>query len=417
MTDPMPARAPWVRSAPLGDELVLHDPRRHQVHVLNATGALVWRACDGSTERPELVGALATAAGQPVEVIQRDLDEHLRSLADLQLLVTTAETAGEPAVAGDQDDHDRRSDARPLLPTDPSGQPVDAPVACAPIVVLDRCVVVRTSSLLAQEAVETLFAPVLAPEPEIDVPEVPGLALVRTADQQGTDVGWRLLGRGYDRTFPQLPEALAALVSQVNRVAADCGVLALHAAAVRSPGGVVVLLAGASGAGKSTLAAALVRAGWDYLGDEAIGVATGATAVGYPKPLSLDAASCELLGISERVADRRTTTGAPPDLCAPTEVRSDVQVLAGPVGPIGAVVLLDGGADGAHDPDRTDDPLRCEPHEALVRLAPQAINLAGAGTPGLEVLVDLTTGVPAWRVARAPVAGLVRAVEHLIRTT
>jgi hypothetical protein len=421
MTDPMPARAPWVRAAPFGDDLVLHDPIRHQVHVLNGTGALVWRACDGATARPELVAALAAAAAQPAELIERDLDAHLRSLADLQLLVPAAEAGGDdPDRAAGHPDPDPRIDAGSLVPTDPAGAQVEAPIACAPIVVLDRAIVIRTSSQAAKQAVEALFATVLAPRLPVDALEVPGLALVASVDGGGArdraDHGWRLVGRGYDRTFPDLPDALGALVSQVNRVAADCRVLALHAAAVRAPGGTVVLLAGSSGAGKSTLAAALVQAGWDYLGDEAIGVATGATAVGYPKPLSLDVGSCELLGISGVGvgAGGWGSDAAPPDLCAPTEVRGDVQALAGSVGPVGAVVLLDGEADGTHDPERTGEPILCAPHDALVRLAPQAINLAGAQAGGLEVLVDLASTVPTWRLVRGPIPLLVSAVERLL---
>lgn len=400
MTDPMPARAPWVRTAPFGDDLVLHDPIRHQVHVLNASGALVWRACDGATDRPELVAALAAAASQPLEVIERDLDAHLRSLADHGLLQPPAGAPGAPAPVYDPTGAPEPGPERPLHPTDPDGRRVDAPIACAPILVLDRTIVVRTSTGDAKQAVESLFAPVLASGAEGAATEVPGLALVAAGEGEGA--GWRLAGRGYDRTFDELPDALGALVSQVNRVAADCEVLALHAAAVRSPEGVVVLLAGASGAGKSTLAAALVGAGWDYLGDEAIGVAPGATAMGYPKPLSLSPESCELLGM----AGPRPASGSPVDLCPPVEVRPDVRSVAGLDAQIGAIVLLDGDGGGS-------GPASCAPHDALVRLAPQAINLASAGPEGLRTLVDLATRVPTWAVGRAPIDGLVSTVASL----
>ena len=44
-----------------------------------------------------------------------------------------------------------------------------------------------------------------------------------------------------------------------------------------------------SGSGKTTLTAALVRAGWAYGTDEAVGVRAGSlAAVTYPKPLVLD---------------------------------------------------------------------------------------------------------------------------------
>lgn len=46
---------------PLADEWVLFDPRRHLLHVLNLTAALVWSHCDGETSVEALVEALESA--------------------------------------------------------------------------------------------------------------------------------------------------------------------------------------------------------------------------------------------------------------------------------------------------------------------------------------------------------------------
>ncbi len=72
-----------------------------------------------------------------------------------------------------------------------------------------------------------------------------------------------------------------------------------------------------------------MRAGWDYLGDEAIGVRAGSlVAVAYPKPLSLDAAGRAAIGL-----DPVEWESVPP-----SEVRAGAVGLPGEVGPVDLVV-------------------------------------------------------------------------------
>jgi hypothetical protein len=85
---------------------------------------------------------------------------------------------------------------------------------------------------------------------------------------------------------PAEPGSLAwqrVLLSRVLPVVAIArGYEALHAAAVRTPAGVVAIV-GASGAGKSTLAAELVRRGYGLLGDDVLVVGRGGGGVvAYP---------------------------------------------------------------------------------------------------------------------------------------
>jgi hypothetical protein len=81
---------------------------------------------------------------------------------------------------------------------------------------------------------------------------------------------------------PAEPSSLAwqrVLLSRVLPVVAiACGYEALHAAAVRTPAGVVAIVGG-SGAGKSTLAAELVRRGHGLIGDDVLVVGRGADGV------------------------------------------------------------------------------------------------------------------------------------------
>jgi len=97
-----------------------------------------------------------------------------------------------------------------------------------------------------------------------------------------------LLDPSFERLLcaPRTPRSLAwrrVLLSRVlPLVAIARGYEALHAAAVRTPTGIVAL-AGASGAGKSTLAAELVRRGYGLAGDDVLVVGRHASgAAGFP---------------------------------------------------------------------------------------------------------------------------------------
>jgi hypothetical protein len=63
-----------------------------------------------------------------------------------------------------------------------------------------------------------------------------------------------------------------------------------HACALQR-GAVTLLCPAASESGKSTLAALLVRAGWSYLSDEAVELASDGRLLAYPKAITVDAGS------------------------------------------------------------------------------------------------------------------------------
>jgi hypothetical protein len=148
------------------------------------------------------------------------------------------------------------------------------------------------------------------------------------------------------------------------------------------PNASVVVLPAVSGGGKSTLTAALVAAGWDYLGDEAIGIASDGTALGYPKRLRLDSRSRDLLGL-----------GRDPDQTIdPTLVRGDVRRLGGPVGPVTRIVFPCYQAG-----------MRCEVeplgvHDHLDELIANTLNLARVGEDGVGALCRLADTVEADRI-------------------
>ncbi len=73
---------------PLADEWVLFDPRRHLLHVLNLTAALVWSYCDGETSREALVEEVESAFTDPPprSDVARDVDEALQRFRTEELL-------------------------------------------------------------------------------------------------------------------------------------------------------------------------------------------------------------------------------------------------------------------------------------------------------------------------------------------
>lgn len=49
-----------LRERQAGNDLVLYDPQRGRMHVLNASAAMIWRLCDGSRTEEEIVARLTS---------------------------------------------------------------------------------------------------------------------------------------------------------------------------------------------------------------------------------------------------------------------------------------------------------------------------------------------------------------------
>jgi HPr Serine kinase C-terminal domain len=153
---------------------------------------------------------------------------------------------------------------------------------------------------------------------------------------------------------PAQPSSLPwqrVLLSRVLPVVAiACGYEALHAAAVRTPVGVVAVV-GASGAGKSTLAAELLRRGHRLVGDDVLVVGRSADRiVGFPggahlslEPGGVDGLDAEVLG--ELGGKLWTVVGEP----------------ASDPAPVAAVVLLERGEGPVEAQELAPSPLTLAP--------------------------------------------------------
>jgi hypothetical protein len=133
---------------------------------------------------------------------------------------------------------------------------------------------------------------------------------------------------------PQLLDETLAELNAAALAAVDC--LAVHAGAVAAAGQVVAF-PGPSGIGKSTLTAACLRAGLEYVSDEALCLHwdTGEV-IGYPRPMALSGWSAVALGLAGRPTDEVLVTAA--DLGA--------AVATGPLR-LAHVVLVERAGEGA----------------------------------------------------------------------
>lgn len=178
------------------------------------------------------------------------------------------------------------------------------------------------------------------------------------------------------------------LANQGAVTSADPGTVQLHAGAVQL-GGVTLALPAPMDAGKSTTVAALVARGFGYLTDEIVELTTeGGIERSYPKALSLDRSSVELLGgIAEPFpgAAREPQWHIPaswlaesPDLALPTEVAGIVFPVYSPLSP-------------AHLQPLT-------PGEAAVLLAESTFRFPERSAHSLPLLSDLAERAPAFRL-------------------
>ncbi|GIU91959.1 MAG: hypothetical protein KatS3mg011_0865 [Acidimicrobiia bacterium] len=77
---------PHILEEEVDDDLVLYDPSRESVTVLNTTAADIWRLCDGSLTLDEVVERLAAAYGTSAEQIRGDVARTVGRLVEEGLL-------------------------------------------------------------------------------------------------------------------------------------------------------------------------------------------------------------------------------------------------------------------------------------------------------------------------------------------
>lgn len=355
----LPGRSSGVLLSALVDQAVAYDLVTETAHHLNATAGTLLAACDGTTGVDDAVATWAEATGTDAAVIAADVKTGLAALEELGLVGRTTEYEAPKA---------------------PVGCTADAPegsVLGAVHPVIDWAITFRSPQPELLATIDTYLG--------TGTESAPGTPLVFDICEQ--DDGQVLLVTDYEWLFPSLQACLNQLTSVMNEYAVwnhTCA--SLHAGAVRSPAGEIVVLPALSGAGKSTLTGAFVAGGWDYLGDEATGVrAETCVAVGYPKRLAIDSSSRTFLGLAESSAWDND----------PTDFRADVVRLAGDIGPIDRVILP------TYVPGAVLTVENLSPADAVDALLANILNLARAGQPALDAVCDLAVTVPVQRLTHS----------------
>ena len=70
----------------LDGDLTVYDPRRNEVHVLNATAGDIWRLLDGSKDLEQVSGAIALAHVTSIEEVRPHVVRTVAQFVELDLI-------------------------------------------------------------------------------------------------------------------------------------------------------------------------------------------------------------------------------------------------------------------------------------------------------------------------------------------
>ena len=250
-------RAPAdLATAPFPGGALLHDPRSGKLFRLNGTAKAAWDAIRRGGDRRAIVRELVRRYDVEPAQAQSDLAAFFGALRRSGLLGIERRRTGQP-------------------PPPARSQPaLDATYRIGGASIRVSCYSPRVGAG---------FAPLAAP------------ALARAGGAPGVRIslyfqrgGYHLLRDGRPiGIFPTAPAARWGLVRELVSSAGGPWLALLHAAAVATPAG-CLLLCGGSGAGKSTLLAGLIHAGARFMSDDIAPLQAGSRLV-WPTPLAISA--------------------------------------------------------------------------------------------------------------------------------
>ncbi len=345
---------------PFGDGAVAADLVTGRAHLVSSAAAWLLTADVDSVD--ELVADLP--ADQQHDAIGRILD--------------ALDTLRTPGLVGRREPFEQRP-----RPTGSAHEPAGSHVGAAHRVLAEH-IAFRSDDADLVKRIDTFLGSGTQTDPTLFfdvVPHADGTLDLFTEDE------WHFLAD--EQFFSQLPAALNDYAARSHDV------LALHAGAVRTPDGRNLVFVGHMNVGKSTLVAACLAGGCDYYSDETIGIGTDRSLVGYPKPLTIDASTHEVLGLS---IERR------PHI-SPSSFRAEVERLPG-ARTIDEIFLVQ------YDPGVSElQRDRLDSTAALEALCAHTLNLARMGLEGLGIVCDIAEHVP---VSRLHHPGIDAAVPALL---
>lgn len=360
---PVVRPSPGVFLAPFQSGFVAYDSLEERAHVLGPMGAIA--AIDRPTDTADLVDALTAGA---------DIADRAEATAMLGAAVGELEANGLL--------NRTRSFQRPGPWSGSSRLPEDVKSwrTGAAHQVTDVEIRFRSNDSTLLSMIDAFVKPSATVTHSIDDGTDRGIRRSVLIDvEQRDDGGVRVDAR--DRwTFANRPAFFRQILGFLNEYATRaCSYATIHAGAVRTPDRRVLLLAGEIDSGKSTLTSALVLAGCDYISDESVGILHGSLCLtSYLKPIALSNESRDALGLPSR-SDGLTHV---------TELRSDVVLLEGAVGPPTQILLprYVPGAQARHE--------RLGEKAALRAMLANTHNLGRSGRAGLAAAAQAAEQIP-----------------------
>ena len=94
----VPRRVPEVVAAVFDEEAVLYHPTTSRLHLLNATGSVVWQLCDGGVTLAGLIDELTDGFDAERSVVADGVTAVVEQLVEARLL--TDRRGGQPRTSG-----------------------------------------------------------------------------------------------------------------------------------------------------------------------------------------------------------------------------------------------------------------------------------------------------------------------------
>jgi hypothetical protein len=253
-------RAPaHLATAPFSNGALVHDPRSGKLFQLNGAATTAWDALRRGADRQEIVRDFVRRHEIAPAQARRDVAAFLAALRRSRLL------------GGNRSDDRVRSVTH--------APPRSPPALHAAY----RIGGVRVEVSCHSARVAAGFAPLAAPalDPDRGAPDLRLSLFLRRG-------GFKLVRDGrFVASFRTAPAARWGLARELVSCAGKPWLALLHAAAVATPAG-CLLLCGGSGAGKSTLVAGLVHAGARFMADDIAPLEAGRRLI-WPTPLAISA--------------------------------------------------------------------------------------------------------------------------------
>lgn len=418
------SRKPGLVAAEVDGDTVVYDPGADRLHHLEPTASRVWSRLDGATSLAALAAEFAEEYGAGEARVRHDVLNLATCLWDQGLLVGSdaAQVRSDRPVGVTVEPQQDREIATGgwALP--------EAPYRTFRCRGLEYTFEVATNDAALRDYLEDVLAGLADPGAGVaSRHELLDLAARSTARNSGTERTHPVAEDGTADTASGLPPAryllrydgepflatelldwaLAVLQWHINAEVVRRSTPRfplVHAAAAVS-GGVAVLLPAPPESGKTTTVAGLIRAGFDYLTDEAVAIDPDTLlALPYPKALSIDGGSWEVLA-DLRPPHAGRISGqwqVPPHL-----VRPDAVAKPAPVGFVVTPAYRAGAATRLERISRAD---------TLMVLADSTFNFQDDPQRNLAVLQRLVAGADCFRLTVGDLESAVRLIDELVRS-